>query len=141
MSRIFFVAGAVPFALLGLAHLVSTLRDVGRPAQFVPVDASLVRLLEQTMVKATASGPGAHSMWRTWLGANLTHSLGLIAFSLILVVIALHDYAIVSELTFLPVIATAVGAAYTVVGFRFWFVPAGVGAAIGTVCFAASLMI
>ncbi len=58
--------------LLGGAHGVMALRDVARPATFRPTDAAVLRTMRSSDV---ASMPGA-TLWRAWLGLNLTHSPG-----------------------------------------------------------------
>lgn len=70
-------------------------------------------------------------MWRTWQGANITHSLGLVTLAALVVTQTLTD-GITRPLT---VVAAIAGAAYSAVAFRFWFLPAGVLAALGAAGF------
>ncbi len=69
------IAGGL-FALLGMAHGVMALRDVARPATFRPSDDVVLQTMRASDVAAM---PGA-TLWRAWLGLNLTHSLGLLVF-------------------------------------------------------------
>lgn len=141
MSKILFIVGVAPFALLGVAHLAGTLRDLTHPSRFAPVNTALIPLLQETKVIATASARGAQSMWRTWLGANLTHGVGLLAFALFPILIALHDEDLLTDILALQPLVAAVGLAYTVIAFRFWFLPAGLAAGLGTACLVVTALI
>jgi hypothetical protein len=133
-----FIAGTIPFALLGAVHLALTLRDVRRPTFFAPTDEGVVRTLEATGVAGMAPVPGAQSMWRAWLGANLTHAVGLLAFGALQLVVAAHDAALVSEVPGLRALGIAVALAYTLIALRFWFPPAAIATSAGLACFLAA---
>jgi hypothetical protein len=138
MSQVLLLLGAVPFALLGAGHLVLTLRDLSRPRNFVPVDPSLIPALQQTGVAMTATGPGGQSMWRTWQGANLTHSIGLLGFAAVVLAVGATGGDLLGSQRALGPAVIVIGLAYTVVALRFWFLPAGIVAAVGTGCFIAA---
>lgn len=135
MAEGFFIAGTIPFALLGALHLVLTLRDLRRPRYFKPTDDALIPPLQATGVALMAPRPGAQPMWRAWLGANLTHGLGLLIFALLLLAIALHDPALVSDIPGIRVLSIVVALIYTVIALRFWFLPAAATAGAGLICF------
>jgi hypothetical protein len=131
----FFIAGTIPFALLGLVHLVLTLRDLRDPKYFKPIDEGLIPALKDTGVAVMAPVYGAHTMWRAWLGANLTHGLGLLVFALLLLVVAVHDYGLVSYIPAIQPLSIAVALTYMVIAVRFWFLPAVAAASVGLTCF------
>ena len=81
-----------------------------------------------------APAPGAQTMWRAWLGANLTHGLGLLVFALLLLVVAVHDYALVPGIPALQPLSIAVALTYLLIAVRFWFLPAAT-ATVGLTCF------
>jgi hypothetical protein len=66
----FFIAGTIPFALLGSTHLALTLRDVRRRGYFKPTDDAPIPALEASGVALMAPAAGPHTMWRAWLGAK-----------------------------------------------------------------------
>jgi hypothetical protein len=134
VAEAFFIAGTIPFALLGSIHLALTLRDL-RATYFKPTDDALVPALEATGVTLMAPAPGAQTMWRAWLGANLTHGLGLLVFALLLLAVAVHDSALVSDIPALRPLSITVGFAHAVIAQRFWFMPAAVTAGLGLTCF------
>ena len=138
MAEGLFVAGTVPFALLGSAHLALTLRDLRRPTYFKPTDETLIQALEATGVAGIATRPGAQTMWRAWLGANLSHGLGLLVFALLLLSVAVHDFALVSDIAVVRLLSVAVPLAYVLVALRFWFLPAAIAASVGLACFVAA---
>jgi hypothetical protein len=131
----FFVAGTIPFASLGVLHLVLTLRDLRDPRYFKPIDEGLIPALKDTGVAVMAPAPGAHTMWRAWQGANLTHGLGLLVFALLLLVVAVHDYALVSDIPAIQPLSIAVALSYVIIAARFWFLPATATATAGLTCF------
>lgn len=73
-----------------------------------------------------APAPGAQTMWRAWLGANLTHGLGLLAFALLLLAVAVHDSALVSDIPGIRPLSITVALTYVLIALRFWFLPAAV---------------
>jgi hypothetical protein len=131
----FFAAGTIPFASLAAIHLVLTLRDLRHPRYFKPTDEDLIPALKDTGVAVLAPAPGAQTMWRAWLGANLTHGLGLLAFALLLLVVPVHDYALVSAIPALQPLSIAIAITYTLIAVRFWFLPAAATASVGLTCF------
>jgi hypothetical protein len=120
----FFIAGTIPFALLGSTHLALTLRDVRRPRYFKPTDDALIPALEASGVAVMAPAAEAQTMWRAWLGANLTHGLGLLVFALLLLAVAVHDSALVSDIPGIRALSITVALAYVLIALRFWFLPA-----------------
>jgi hypothetical protein len=131
----FFVAGTIPFALLGAIHLMLTLSDLRHPRYFKPIDDGLIPALKDTGVAVMARAPRAQTMWRAWLGANLTHGLGLLVFALLLLVVAVHDYGLVSYIPAIQPLSIAVALTYMVIAVRFWFLPAVATASVGLTCF------
>jgi len=131
----FFIAGTIPFAALAVIHLVLTLRDLRRPRYFRPVDEGLIPALKDTGVAVLAPAPGAQTMWRAWLGANLTHGLGLLVFAALLLLIAVHDYALVPGIPALQPLSITIAISYLLIAVRFWFLPAAAAASVGLTCF------
>jgi hypothetical protein len=115
----FFIAGTIPFTLLGSTHLALTLRDLRRPRYFKPTDDALILALEASGVAAMAPAAGAQTMWRAWLGANLTHGLGLLVFALLLLAVSVHDSALVSDIPGIRPLSITVALAYVLIALRF----------------------
>jgi hypothetical protein len=112
MTNLALAASAI-FALLGLVHLSLTLRDFGpRPRYFQPSDATLLDAMRQAR---TALAPDGRDYWSGVLGFNLSHSLGVLQFALLI------SLATLFEITWLKPVLVIVGAAYAAISFRCWF--------------------
>jgi hypothetical protein len=135
-----FVAGTVPFALLGVVHLALTVRDLREATYFRPTDDALVAALGSTGVTLLARWPGARTMWRAWLGANLTHGIGLLLFALVLLAVALHDDDLIAAIGAIHPLSISAAVLYTAIAARFWFLPAAVTAGTGLVLFVAAAL-
>lgn len=127
------VGGAV-FAALGVTHGALAVRDLWRPTAFTPADD---RLRESMADVPMRFGGHRTSMWRAWLGFNLSHSLGLMVFGGFILIWALQDSTVAQDL-WLQVIGTTIGLVYLVLAVRFWFYGPVVGCVLGILCFVAS---
>jgi hypothetical protein len=134
LSKMLFLIGAGLFALLGVAHGVLTLRDLQLPRSFTPTDEQLRRSMAEAPLRLAPQT----TIWKAWLGFNLSHSLGLLVFGTFFGALAWHDFGVVAENPVLRFSAVGVGLSYLALALRFWFwVPAVVSAA-GTACFVLS---
>jgi hypothetical protein len=99
LAEILFVAGTVPYLLLGAVHVAWTLGDQRSPTHFRPDDETVIAAMQAERVAAFASAPGVRSLWQSWLGFNLSHGLGLLLFGVVPLAIALQGYELVDEIT------------------------------------------
>lgn len=125
------VAGGL-YTLLGLAHGVLTLRDLVRPRTFTPTDVTVRHAMQAAEV---AVAPGSN-LWRAWLGFNLTHSLGLLLFAGILLMLGLD--AAFADRPLATVGGAVVAALYVVLARRFFFPAPTVIAGLALGCVVAS---
>ena len=103
------------------------LRDVVRPATFRPSDDAVLRTMRASDV---AGMPGA-TLWRAWLGLNLTHSLGLLVFGGVLLGLASGENAWLADHPGTAAGVVAVAAAYVDVATRCFFaMPAAVAGVV-----------
>jgi hypothetical protein len=138
-SEILFYLGGFPFGFLGAAHLTLTVRDMWRPRHWVPTDQSLVPAMQRTNVVATRA-PMGRSMWRNWLGIHVSHGIGLLVFSSLPILVALHDYALVSEIPGFRLAILLAAFLYAVNAIRNFFLPPFVFASVGIGLFVASAL-
>lgn len=136
-EKYFFIFGAAPFILLGSIHILYSLRDVWTPRKLTPYDDS-VRVSMQTTTLALTRQT---TMWRAWLGFNISHGIGVLFFGLVYLILALSDIELLSRVTVLPLLALAVSASYFVLSIKYWFHIPAIGSGIGTVCFFIALML
>jgi hypothetical protein len=115
---------AAIFAVFGALHLVYTLHDFGeRPRYFRPVDRSLLAAMRQTHA---AIAPAGRDYWSAILGFNLSHSIAVLLFALLIVVT--DEY----QIAWLKPILVAVGAVFAWIDWRCWFRTPMLGCLIGT---------
>ena len=129
--RYLFVAGALPFLILGILHIIYTFSDAERPRRIAPRDPMLVEQMRASTLFLTRQT----TVWRAWIGFNLSHGLGIVVFAGLLIHgAALHFDAVRSAAPELLFAAPVVALLYFLMSLRYWFrVPAigtGIGAAL-----------
>jgi hypothetical protein len=144
-AQLWFIAGMVPLLIAGGGHALLTLVDTIRPTYFAPQARSLKSDLEGTGIRFRRLVPGGDvarpSMWRAWLGFNISHGLGLFAFALLALLVALEEPGLLERAAEIPIAATAVAVTYLAVALRFWFWLPVLVTAIPTACFAIATLL
>ena len=131
--QILFAAGAAIFVLLGTIHIIYTFFTVNFEARDAATTAAM-KAASPVLTRRT-------SIWKCWIGFNASHSLGVLIFGAIYLVLALGHMSVLRDsptLTWLPV---ASGAAYTALARRYWFVNPFIGVAVATACFLAAALV
>ena len=72
LSRYLYLAGALPFFVLGLAHALATPRAPADVKGLSPSDPQLAEAMTRSGLRLTRRT----DMWRAWVGFNFSHSLG-----------------------------------------------------------------
>jgi hypothetical protein len=144
-GQVWFIAGTIPMLVAGGGHALLTVVDTFRPTYFAPVDSSLEPALESTGIRFRRLLPGGDysrpSMWRAWLGFNISHGLGVFAFALLCLLIATQEFGLVERVEAIPILAAAVSATYLVVALRFWFWGPVAITATSTACFTVAALL
>ena len=87
-------------------------------------------------------GSGAKpSMWRVWLGINVSHGLGIFTFGLVCLLIAAHDFALVERIDGLQPLTIAFPAVLIALSLRFWFWGPLLISTSSTACFTAAAVL
>ena len=134
MPGLLLLTGGAIFVLLGAIHALYTLADERRPRRIVPEDPAVRDAMAGTGVRLARGGT---TMWRAWLGFNLSHSLGAVMFGAFAMALgnAWVDPAPPRFLILLPIL---IGLVYLALGLRYWYrVPTG-GIAVARACFIAA---
>ena len=137
-AQAWFIAGTIPLIVAGAAHVVGTLIDTVRPTFFTPVESSVKPVTESTGIELVRmfGGSGARpSMWRVWLGIHISHGIGVFAFALLCLLIAVHDFGLVEDIAAIRPLTIAFGAVYVVLSLRFWFYGPLLITSTSTACF------
>ncbi|MET0603387.1 MAG: hypothetical protein ABW167_15480 [Baekduia sp.] len=124
-AKTWFIIGTSLFMGAGGGHALLTLLDMVRPTFFTPIDGAVRSAMETTGFRFRRLFPGnddvTPTMWRIWLGFNASHGIGAFAFGLLCLLIAVHDFALVTSIGALRPLTIAVSGAYFALSLRFWF--------------------
>ena len=132
-AQTWFVVGTIPLILAGGLHALATVIDTVRPTFFTPIDSSVRPVVDGTGIRLV--GRPAPTMWRVWLGINISHGIGVLAFGLLCLLIATHDFALVEDIGAIRPLTIAFSAVYLVLSLRFWFYGPVLITGTSTVCF------
>lgn len=134
LSRYLFLAGALPFVFLGLAHALATPRTPVQSKGLSPRDPAFREAMSQQTFLLTRRT----NMWLTWVGFNLSHSLGAVLFGVVVLLIGRSPASFRAEAgVFLP-LAVGVSGLYFAIGLRYWFRTPILGIALSATCFVVS---
>jgi len=121
-------ASAAIVGALGAAHLVLTYFG----PKLLPRDRSLVEAMRAVSPVITRRT----TIWRAWIGFNVSHSLGAILFGLVYGYLALAHPGFLFASRFLLGVGLALLATYVVLAWRYWFATPLAGTSLAFVCFA-----
>jgi hypothetical protein len=77
-------------------------------------------------------------VWRGWVGFNLSHSLGAVAFGAFALAVGRSADSFAAQAAVCGPLAVAVSGAFLSIGVRYWFRTPIVGCAVAFACFALS---
>ncbi len=138
-AQAWFVAGTIPLIFAGGLHALLALADTARPRYFAPRDRSVKPALEGTRIRF--GGDAAPSMWRAWLGFNISHGLGAFTFGLLCLLITTHNFELVEDIDAIRPLTIACSAAYLALSLRFWFYGPAIINGVATTCFAVAAVL
>jgi hypothetical protein len=137
VAQLLFVIAAGIFCLLGVIHVVLTIRDLNDPRSFTPTDDKV----RQAMTEARLRLAPVTTIWRAWLGFNFSHGLGLLVFGGVLGGLAFYDFRFVAGSIALQITAVVVAGIYALLAVRFWFAIPAAAAACGALAFLVSAIL
>jgi hypothetical protein len=137
LSRYLFLAGALPFLLLGTVHAVHTPRQPYERKGLSPSDPSLAESMARSRVLLT----GRTDMWRAWVFLNLSHSLGIVLFGVLVVLVGRTSASFgYNAAPFLP-LAVVVSIAYLSLGVAYSFRTPIIGIGLSVFLFSAAWLL
>lgn len=137
-AQAWFTAGAIVFMVAGGGHALLTVVDAFRPTFFAPIESSVKRVMEGTGIGFRRLFPGdaaTPSIWRFWLGFNLSHGLGAFTFGLFCLLVAGYDFNLVERIDAIHPLTIAVSATYFAIALRYWFYLVMIVTGAATACF------
>jgi hypothetical protein len=134
LAQVLFVMAAAIFCVLGSIHATFTIRDMRDPRSLTPTEETV----RQAMIGARLRLAPVTTIWRAWVGFNLSHSLGLLVFGGLFGGLALTDFRLVAGSPVLQVAAVVVAGVYSLLAARFWFPVPAVATGCGALAFLAS---
>ncbi|MCH9680513.1 MAG: hypothetical protein K0V04_03685 [Deltaproteobacteria bacterium] len=123
-------AGAGLLFALGVAHAGLTVRSSPSGGPMTPCDPDLRAVL--TRVGGLGFAPDIRStLWRAWVGFNLSHALGVMGLSAVAFVMAIASTVVFDDLC-VTVAVLAVPTVYLLLSLRYWFAKPTKAIAVGT---------
>jgi hypothetical protein len=147
-ARILFEFAAADFILAGGLHALLTLIDTLRLTFFAPTKPGLRSEMEVSGIRLREMFPGAprapgarFSMWRAWLGFNISHGLGVATFGCTMLILALHNYGLVQQISAIEPLTIAFSAVYLLLAVRYWFYAPAICCGLALGCFIAAAVL
>jgi len=134
ISRYLFLAGALPFLVLGVAHALATPLHPAHSKGLSPRDPAVRSAMLRDFIMLTRRT----NVWLAWVGFNLSHSLGAVLFGAVVVLIARNQASFEAQAPLFLPLAVLVSGLYLALAIRFWFRTPVVGVALSSVCFVGS---
>jgi len=131
MDIVLIRTGLLIIGLLGFLHLIYTFADLKSPKKFVPTDENLLPLLQNTGVRLVRNPWPGRSFWGAYMGFNLSHSLGILVFVTLYLVLSFIAPSVLFHPA-LVAILIGTGCAYVVTARIFWFSIPFYGATLST---------
>jgi len=131
------MAGSMPLILLGGLHLVFTLRDTRAPKILAPRSVDVLKGMQADPLRLT----GETTVWRAWIGFNITHSLAVfLTGALTLYLAAKYPSLLEADIVFrwaAPFLAWV----YVILARKYWFSRPFYGAMLAAVLMTAAAVL
>jgi hypothetical protein len=134
LSRYLFLAGGLPFLLLGSVHALSTPRQPHERKALSPSDPNMAESMARERVLLTSRV----NMWQGWVGFNLSHSLGIVLFGVLVVLVGRTSASFQYNAAVLLPFAVAVCLAYLGIGLAYFFRTPIIGTCLALLLFSSA---
>jgi hypothetical protein len=134
LSRYLYLAGALPFLVLGIAHALATPVGPADVKGLSPSDPQLAEAMTRSGLRLTRRT----DMWRAWVGFNFSHSLGVVAFAAFVFVTGRSAPAFAAEAHIGIPFALVVAAGYLWLARKYWFRTPLIGCLLSVLLFIAA---
>ncbi len=113
LFEILILSSSAIIAVLGLMHLLVTFRG----PKLRPRDEGLLRMMRSVSPVISQQT----TMWKAWIGFNVSHSMGAILFGLVYGFLATNHTTLLLQSSFLALVGVLVLISYAILGWRYWF--------------------
>ena len=127
ISRILISACAGITLFFGSVHLAYTFFT----DQLIPVDGQLETAMKRVAVRISSET----TMWKVWIGFNVSHSMGLMLFGLIYGYLTVYRWDVLQKSYFLAGLGLVVLVSYVVLARVFWFSDPLIGVSVATLLY------
>ena len=132
ISRILIGACAAIILFFGGVHLAYMFFT----DQLIPVDGQLETAMKRVAVRISSET----TMWKVWVGFNVSHSMGLILFGLIYGYLTVYRWDVLQKSYFLAGLGLVVLVSYVVLARVFWFSDPLIGVSVATLLYLAGFV-
>ena len=132
ISRILISACAAIILFFGSVHLAYTFFT----DKLTAVDGQLETAMKHVAMRITSET----TMWKAWVGFNVSHSMGLMLFGLIYGYLTLYRWDVLQKSYFLAGLGLVVLVSYVVLARVFWFSGPLIGVSVATLLYVAGLI-
>lgn len=130
--QILILTGAAIVLLLGVAHAVLTLQSRPSGGPLTPTDTTVTAAMQRPGGLGLAPDYET-TLWRAWVGFNLSHAIGVIVAALVLAVPVIDDFDAALDHPGWLALAFALPPLYLILSIRHWFDAPTRGIAVATV--------
>lgn len=131
IARILMVASAAIIGALGCGHLLLTYRG----PKLLPRDPSLREAMERVSPVITSQT----TIWKAWMGFNVSHSMGAILYGLMFGYLAAAQPEILFQSIFLQAVGLAMVLGFFVLAKIYWFTTPLLGSTLSLILYVASV--
>lgn len=131
LTKYLYIAGCIPFLVLGLIHAVYTIADTYNPKKLIPYKPGVMGLMKESTLAITKET----DMWRAWVGFNISHGVGIVFFSATYLYLSSLHITFLENSLFLLLASPTIALAYLILSIKYWFRIPAAGSAIGLPCF------
>ncbi|MDI9243844.1 hypothetical protein [Marinobacter sp. CHS3-4] len=127
MGQTLLILGAAILGILGAVHLFLTLFT----NKFEAYDSSVTLAMKEASIVLTKET----SIWKAWVGFNVSHSIGCIMLAGFYIPLSWSHYELIQQSIWFSYFPAVIGVFYLILAKAYWFKVPLIGILISTICF------
>ena len=136
-AQTLYLLGSIPLILLGALHLVFTLRDHKKPQHLVPRSPEMIQDMQAEPLLLTQET----TMWRAWIGFNISHSMAVLMVGLGYMYLSARYFSFLREDILILWAAPALAWVFVILSKCFWFSKPLIGSLVSASFFTLGAML